>query len=125
MKRDDYFKMGDLIEVYRDLLTRKQKNFLELYYFNNYSIEEIAQLKKITRQGVYDLLKRTERRLQNYEDKLGLLKIKSKLSYSKEVISGLENLKNSFLEKIDGGCRTDFEILIEGLKKKVKTYSNV
>ncbi len=125
MKRDDYFKMGDLIEVYSDLLTRKQKNFLELYYFNNYSIEEIAQIKKITRQGVYDLLKRTERRLQHYEDKLGLLKIKSKLSHNKEVISGLENLKNSFSNKIEGNVRNDFESSIEGLKKKVKTYSNV
>ena len=120
MRKSDYFKMGELIDAYSGLLTRKQRSFLELYYFNNFSIDEIAELKKITKQGVYDLLKRAETRLERYEEKLGLLKIRSQLSGNSDIISGLEKLKRNFESKIDRKAKPEFIKSIERLKEQIR-----
>ena len=121
MKRQNYFKMGDLIEAYNGLLTIKQRSFLELYYFNNYSIEEIAERKMITKQGVYDLLKRAEKRLVNYEEKLGLLKIRSRLRTNQELVLNLDQFKTKFITEIRTSVQPDFATSIERIKKKLKS----
>lgn len=121
MKRQNYFKMGDLIEAYNGLLTIKQRSFLELYYFNNYSIEEIAERKMITKQGVYDLLKRAEKRLVNYEEKLGLLKIRSRLRTNQELVLNLDQFKTKFITEVRTSVQPDFATSIERIKKKLKS----
>src|SRR5690554_5459977 len=65
--------MALLADFYRPLLTAKQRRVWELYYEQDLSLVEIAELENNTRQAVYDLLKRTEKILQGYEDKLGLV----------------------------------------------------
>ena len=119
MKRQDYFKMGDLIDAYNGLLTVKQRSFLELYYFNNYSIEEIAERKMITKQGVYDLLKRAEKRLVNYEEKLGLLKIRHRFLANQKLALSLDKFKIKFITKVKTSAQTDFASSIERIKKKL------
>ncbi|MCF6094351.1 putative DNA-binding protein [Microaerobacter geothermalis] len=61
-----------LYDYYHPLLTEKQKLFLELYYHDNYSLGEIAEEFEITRQGVYEHIKKAEHVLEEYEDKLKL-----------------------------------------------------
>ncbi|SHH15035.1 hypothetical protein SAMN02745221_01797 [Thermosyntropha lipolytica DSM 11003] len=72
-----------LKDFYASLLTDKQQYVLELYYEHDLSLSEIAEEMGISRQAVYDLLKRSEGLLHDYEAKLGLvqrfLAIKSKL----------------------------------------------
>ncbi len=63
-----------LFDFYGDLLTEKQQRFFKLYYFHDLSLGEIAEELKVSRQAVYDIIKRTENILQNYEKKLGLWK---------------------------------------------------
>ena len=59
-----------LLDIYGGLLTEKQRAFLEFYYNDDLSLAEIAENEGITRQGVYDIVKRAKDQLVNYEKKL-------------------------------------------------------
>lgn len=63
-----------LLDFYADLLTDKQKEFARLYYNEDLSLAEIAEMEDITRQGVRDALKRAEHILTNMEQTLGVAK---------------------------------------------------
>lgn len=63
-----------LLDFYGEMLTKKQHDFLELYYDEDLSLSEIAQNEGITRQGVRDAIKRAEAQLFHMESKLGLVK---------------------------------------------------
>ena len=62
-----------LYDFYGPLLTDRQKQAIELYYKADLGLSEVARQMGITRQGVYDLLKRTENTLEEYELKLRLV----------------------------------------------------
>ncbi|MDR1605645.1 MAG: putative DNA-binding protein [Streptococcaceae bacterium] len=63
-------RMNALFEFYATLLTEKQMHYIELYYAEDYSLAEIAETYDVTRQAVYDNIKRTEKVLESYETKL-------------------------------------------------------
>ncbi len=65
-------RMNDLFQFYATLLTEKQMNYMELYYADDYSLGEIAEYYNVSRQAVYDNIKRTEHILESYEKKLHL-----------------------------------------------------
>ncbi|MDY0396340.1 putative DNA-binding protein [Virgibacillus halophilus] len=65
-------RMNFLLDFYQDLLTGKQRNYMEMYYLEDYSLGEISELHHVSRQAVYDNIKRTESMLENYEEKLHL-----------------------------------------------------
>ncbi|MFD1392780.1 putative DNA-binding protein [Lacticaseibacillus jixianensis] len=66
-------RMNSLFEFYGALLTDKQHAYLELYYGDDYSLGEIATEFDVSRQAVYDNIRRTEASLEEYESKLHLL----------------------------------------------------
>lgn len=66
-------RMNSLFEFYGGLLTAKQHSYLELYYGDDYSLGEIATEFDVSRQAVYDNIRRTEASLEEYEAKLHLL----------------------------------------------------
>ena len=63
-------RMNALFEFYAALLTDKQMNYIELYYADDYSLAEIAEEFGVSRQAVYDNIRRTEKILESYEMKL-------------------------------------------------------
>lgn len=65
--------MAMLFDFYGQLLTKKQQDIGAMFYDDDLSLSEIAAEYKISRQAVYDLLKRTEKVLMGYEEKLGLV----------------------------------------------------
>lgn len=65
--------MNTLFEFYDVLLTDKQQGYLSLYYGDDYSLGEIADEFEVSRQAVYDNIKRTEKILISYEEKLHLV----------------------------------------------------
>lgn len=65
-------RMNALFEFYSTLLTEKQMNYMELYYADDFSLGEIAEEYDVSRQAVYDNIKRTEKILEAYEKKLHL-----------------------------------------------------
>ena len=52
-------RMNYLFDFYQSLLTNKQKNYLELFYLQDYSLSEIADTFEVSRQAVYDNIRRT------------------------------------------------------------------
>ena len=62
-----------LMDMYGELLTDKQRNYLNLYYDEDLSLAEIAEELGVSRNAVYDNLKRAIHTLEDYEAKLKLL----------------------------------------------------
>ena len=62
-----------LMDFYGELLTEKQRQVMSGYYFDDCSLNEIAEEHSITRQAVQDMIKRSERLLEQYEKKLMLV----------------------------------------------------
>lgn len=62
-----------LYDFYGELLTEHQKSIYEDVAMNDLSYSEIAGLNGISRQGVYDMIKRCDKILEDYETKLKLV----------------------------------------------------
>ena len=63
-----------LCQLYGKLLTEKQYEFIDDYYNNDLSLSEIAENNNITRQAVRDIIKKGEKKLFEYEEKLMFMK---------------------------------------------------
>lgn len=63
-------RLNYLFDFYQSLLTPKQKSYMSLYYLDDFSLGEIAEEYNVSRQAVYDNIKRTEAMLEQYEEKL-------------------------------------------------------
>ncbi len=74
MQNDSREYIIELYDIYGSLLTEKQKQYFEDYYFMDLSLSEIAENYSISRNGVYDQLKRVEQSLYDYENKLNIYK---------------------------------------------------
>jgi predicted DNA-binding protein YlxM (UPF0122 family) len=82
-----------LFDFYAPLLKGKQREYLELYYLDDLSLGEIAEMHEVSRQAVYDHIKRAEKQLFEYEEKL-LLAAKHEqrsavLERMRQVVQGL------------------------------------
>ena len=102
MNIEKMVEIGLMFEQYKELLTEKQKEIVSLYYEEDYSLGEISENLNVSRQGVYDTLKRSEKILRDYEDKLKLV---SKLQEQEEFIKLVENkivdIKQDLLQNKD------------------------
>ncbi|CRX37023.1 / / putative helix-turn-helix protein, YlxM/p13 family protein / 505123:505437 Reverse [Candidatus Hepatoplasma crinochetorum] len=72
-------KLTKYFDLYKLLLTEKQQQLFELYYFKDYSLTEIASFHNVSRTSVYDILKTAERNLVDLENKLKLNEINEEL----------------------------------------------
>ena len=63
-----------LLDFYGELLTEKQRRVCELHWNEDLSLAEIGQQDGLSRQGVWDVLRRAEAALQEYEAKTGLVR---------------------------------------------------
>ena len=61
--------ISSLLDVYGGFLSDKQRKITEHYYNDDLSLSEIAENEGITRQGVSDLIRRTEAQLTAFEEK--------------------------------------------------------
>jgi len=83
-----------LLSFYKNMLTERQADTVELYYNEDLSLSEVGAELGISRQGVRDNLKRAEAILYDVESKLGLaarfIEIKSKLGEIDDIIAEIE-----------------------------------
>ena len=70
---DDLATKTLLYDFYGDMLTKRQQEIYEDYYLNDLSLGEIGEELGISRPAVHDNLKRSEKALFNYENKLRLV----------------------------------------------------
>ncbi|TDX51968.1 hypothetical protein C7959_10992 [Orenia marismortui] len=91
---DKVVRVGKLFSFYSSLLTERQQEFVRLYYHHDLSLGEIAEQQGISRQAVYDNLKRSEEALEEYESKLNLVKyydnMKDELDRLKDLLDNIE-----------------------------------
>ncbi len=71
--KDDIFYKTLLYDFYGELLTNNQKSIFDMYYNHDLSLSEISQNTGVSRQGIYDTLKRAESILKEFETKLKLV----------------------------------------------------
>lgn len=70
---NEIMELSILYDFYGPLLKDKHREIFEDYVWNNLSLGEIANEREITRQGVYDVVRRCRIRLREYEEKLRLV----------------------------------------------------
>ncbi len=99
-------RINFLFDFYQSLLTDKQRLYMQLYYLEDLSLGEIAGEYGVSRQAVYDNVRRTEAMLEDYETKLNLF---SKFQKRLGIIEHLEKL----IANTDEQSETVSELLIE------------
>ena len=112
-----------LLDVYAAAITEKQRDMMELYYYEDLSLAEIAQNCGISRQGVRDAIKRGETTIIELEKQLGfavkhktLLKETERMRTSaKDII--LFNDKYGYIEQIDKAAQ-DILSALESIEKQ-------
>lgn len=119
---DNLAKESLLYDFYGGLLTDKQREVMELYHEENYSIVEIAGELGVSKQAVHDNLRKTERILSDYEDKLGLVSrfvsrsnalraVRADVESLRDELKGNEGMKN-LTSRID-----EIETLLKGMEE--------
>lgn len=95
---DKNVQVGLLFSFYRNILTERQIECVDLYYNEDLSLAEISEHLNITRQGVRDNIKRAENSMYDIEERLGLVKkflgISEKLEKIDDIIRDIEGSRN-------------------------------
>ncbi|WP_442600973.1 putative DNA-binding protein [Paenibacillus sp. KN14-4R] len=103
-------RMNLLFDFYELLLTEKQRTFLAYYVHDDYSLSEIAENVGISRQAVYEHIKRAESMLHEYEAKLGLLQ---KFEQRQQLMRELDRV----IVSLDDENKTKAKLLIEQIER--------
>lgn len=97
-----------LYDFYGELLTEHQRNIYEDFVLNDLSLSEIAEEAGISRQGVHDLVKRCDRTLEGYEEKLHLLE---RFLHTKEKITRIRTLTRNYQNQNEAAVMAEIEAI--------------
>lgn len=98
-----------LLDCYGELLTEKQRETLDYYYNEDLSLSEISEIVGISRQGVMDIIKRSEQQLNAFEQKLRL-KIRFKaIDEATDILSSVD------LDGLNAETKSKIELAISKL----------
>jgi len=67
---EKFIYYNELYLIYKDLLNDNNRELFDLYYGDNLSMQEIADIKNISKSRVGTVIKSVEKKLDNYEEKL-------------------------------------------------------
>ena len=115
-------KMSDLYDFYGKLLTVKQAGILELYCNEDLSLGEVATELGITRQAVYDAVKRAEKILDSYEEKLGLME---KFQKQEDIISHVASVLDMISDELDNKNTTNVRLKLKTLKDDINSLEKL
>ena len=110
---DKNVEVSMLLQIYGELLTEKQYRVIDYYYNEDLSLSEIAENEEITRQGVRDIIKKGEKKLFEYEEKL--LFMKKTINQEKLIQHILVNLNKIQKDSTD----KKVTIILEEVKKEL------
>lgn len=110
-------EMTILLDFYGDMLAPKQREFLDYYYNQDFSLSEIAANVGITRQGVRDAIKRAECKLTEMEERLKLV------DRFREVQKGLEEIMECATQISAENRKTGLSREINDLTVRIKSIA--
>ena len=100
---------GLLYDFHGELLTKHQQEIYSEIVFNDLSLSELSEAEGISRQGVFDLIKRCDKLLEGYEEKLKLIEkfnlIKSEVKDLNAVIDAEQGIDPKVKDKLRDGLR--------------------
>lgn len=101
-KLKEKVELSILFDFYGELLKDHNKHIFEDYILNDLSLSEIGEEQKISRQGVYDIVKRCSKQLKDCEDKLSLVK---KFEQTRKMVNQIKlislDMKNTGSNQLD------------------------
>lgn len=115
-KVEKIVEQGLLYDFYGELLTEHQKSVYEAFVLEDYSLSEIAEMFGISRQGVHDLIKRCDKILLQYEEKLKLV---HKFTQTKEMVSQIEELSKESKGTDSQKNLNEIHLLAENIMKEL------
>ena len=116
-------KLAGLYDIYGELIKENSRDIFADYVLENLSLSEIAEDRGISRQGVYDSVVRTAKKLEEFEKKLGLHDRYEKLEVETEIVG--EKLEK-LIEMMDNDDASDERMkLLAEIKRAVKSIRDV
>lgn len=112
---EEIVRLSLLYDFYGELFTEHQKSVCEDYFFNNIGLSEIAEDRGTSRQAVHDMVKRCEKLLEGYEEKLHLVE---RFLKTKEMVKQVKEQA----DKLQGLC-TDGSVLEKQIIDKISSLS--
>lgn len=103
-----------LYEYYKKLLTEKQAESIYLYYFEDLSLTEIAEIQGVSKQSISETIKRSEKFLLDCEESLGIYKRFNELS------DMIEQLEANLLNDLDNETFSKYLDLLFRMKEKLR-----
>ena len=110
---DEQLTRTMLFDLYGEMLTKKQREYFHLHYNEDLSLSEIAESEGISRQGVWDNIRRAEEALRRTEEKIGLLE---RYTAQRAAAAALESDVNELLTLTEGRARE----LAEDLRRRIQ-----
>ena len=119
---DKVIEIGMLYDFYGQLLTDKQRDVMQLHYEDDYSLSEIGEILAISRQAVHDAIKKAEKSLNEYEEKLKLVK---RFNETEKRYSQINELVDKAIEGFGSSDDKDNSIrnILEEIKNRLKEDS--
>ncbi len=104
IRMEKFVRQSLLYDFYGELLTETQKSIYEDIVMNDLSYSELAREYGISRQGIFDMMKRCDKKLEGYEKKLRLVEkfenAREKVADIQKQIQGLRDRnENPVLDK--------------------------
>lgn len=112
-------EQGLLYDFYGELLTEHQRSVYEDVVYNDMSLTEIAEQYGISRQGVHDLLRRCDKLLAEYEEKLHLVK---KFTEAGKTIAKIDALAEEGKKLPERACRERLDQIRELTAKLMESF---
>ena len=114
---EKFLEITYLFDFYQELLTEKQRSLIVQYFFEDLSLGELAEQHNVSRQSVFDTLKKAHNKLLDYEKKLGLWE---KYQRQQKMIGKLQELSSEVRQGVDEQSKQSLDNMDEILAQLMK-----
>ncbi|MBF0715275.1 YlxM family DNA-binding protein [Gemelliphila palaticanis] len=99
-------KISQLYDFYSELLNDKQREYIKNYYFDDLSLTEMSEIYGISKQAISNNIKRSVKDLEDFEEKLEMIKISNERQFLLNEINRI-NTNNEVSELLDQLMKLD------------------
>lgn len=114
---DSRLMQSTLLDFYGELLTEKQRECCDLHFNEDLSLSEIAEHSGISRQAVWDNIRRAEAAMKDMEEKTGLIR---RLSETRQLLDSLEER----LGRLEGLCQGEALQLVRQARHELQSHNS-